>query len=194
VFRRLFRWLVILAVVIALIWIFAPRLFNNAANSLISSINSTASQAQGLALFVPAGPNSPNRSQGDLQINLTGLNPNTTYALTLDQGQCGGVSKDLGQRKSDANGHLYIEIPLASLDITRTWFVNVLQQGQSVACGLLQTNQSSSTQAINATQSGPNVFGPQTGANQSAPGGLPNTGVKPGGNQQYRNNQYPRKY
>lgn len=192
--RRLFRWLLILAVIGALIWIFAPRLFNNAANSLISSINSTASQAQGLALFVPAGANSPNKSQGDLQVNLTGLTPNTTYALTLDQSQCGGVSKDLGQGKSDANGHLYIEIPLASLDIKQTWFVNVLQRGQSIACGLLQTNQDSSTQAINATQSGPDVFGPQAGSNQSSPGGLPNTGVQPGGNQQYDNNQYPRKY
>jgi hypothetical protein len=218
VFKRLFRLLLLLVVVGALIWFLAPRIFNSAANSLISS---TTSQAQGLAQFVPADVSSANK--GDLQINLTGLTPNTTYQLTLDQVQCGmGVSTSLGQATSDANGSFYVEFPLTSIDTRQTWYVDVLQDGQSVACGLLQTNQNVSSQVINASQSGPNVFGPQgspsaqptqdaqnqanstptpgatptanSDANNKPVKGLPNTGVDSGGNQQYDNNQYPRKY
>lgn len=207
-FKTLFRLLLILVVVGALIWFFAPRFFNDAANSLISSVNSSVAQAQGLAQFVPAGVNSVSNTKGNLQVNLNGLTPNTTYELYLDQTQCGALTKDLGPVKSDANGSFYIEVPLTTLDTTKTWFVDILQQGQSVACGQLQTNQQTGTQAISASQ-GPNDFGPQpTSANGSPTSnspltnnttnnsstGLPNTGANPGSGQQYDNNQYPRKY
>jgi hypothetical protein len=213
VFQRLFRLLLTLVIVVALIWFLAPRIFDGAANSLI---NSPGSQAQGLAQFVPAGVNSQNNGKGDLQINLTGLTPNTAYQLTLDQVQCGGNSTDLGQVQSDGNGNFYTEIPLKSLDTKQTWYVDVQQQGQSVACGLLQTNQDAGTQVIDAAQSGPDVFGPQPTQDPQnptatpAPGetplvnsvnnsqtSLPNmpvTGVNSGNGQQYDNNQYPRKY
>jgi hypothetical protein len=214
VFTRLFRLLLILIILGALIWFLAPRIFDGAANALISS---TGSQAQGLAQFVPAGVNSSNNAKGDLQIDLTGLTPDTTYQLTLDQFQCGETSTNLGQVTSDGNGNFYIEIPLTSLDTKQTWYVDVLQQGQSVACGLLQTNQDVGMQVVNAAQAGPSIFGPQStqdaqnqtstptsGATPTAnsnvnntPTGLPNmpvTGANPGSNQQYDNNQYPRKY
>ena len=217
VFKRLFRLLLTLVVVVVLIVFLAPRIFNGAANSLISSMNSSVAQAQGLAQFVPANVTSSNNAKGDLQVNLTGLTPSTTYQLTLDQGLCGGTSTSLGSATSDANGNFYIEIPMTSLDIKQTWYVDVLQQGQSVACGPLQTNQDASTQVVNASQAGPNVFGPQDTSpaqdtqnqnsaassspvtnsnvtNVSTSTGLPNTGVNPGNSQQYDNNQFPRKY
>ena len=212
-FKALTRLLLALVVVGALLWIFAPRLFSNAANSFISSADA---QAQGLAEYVPPGALSSSK-QGDLQVQLNGLTPGTIYEITLDQGVCGSTWKDLGSATSDSNGNFYFELPLTSLDTKSTWFVDVLQQNlgnTSVACGQLQTNQDSSTQIINAPLSGPNVFGPQptpTDQNPGAtptvttsgsggttgtttPSGLPNTGANPGNNQQYDNNKYPRKY
>lgn len=200
-FRRLFRLLMTLIILGILIWFLAPRIFDGAANSLI---HSTVSQAQGLAQFVPASVNSLNNAKGDLQINLTGLTPDTTYQITLDQVQCGGNSTNLGQARSDGNGNFYTEIPMTSLDTSQIWYVDVLQQGQSVACGRLQTDQDAGTQVISAVQSGPDVFGPQptqnstSGAsNNTQSSSLPNmptTGVSAGNSQQYDNNQYPRKY
>lgn len=218
-FKRFFRTLLTLVFVGALIWIFAPRIFDSAANSLISSVNS---QVQGMAQFVPAGADSPNDKKGDLQVNLTGLTPDTTYQLTLDQVQCGGNSTQLSSPTTDANGNLYAEIPVTSIDVQKVWYLNVLQQGQSVACGLLQTNKDAGTQVISASLNGPDVFGtqdtpvvqptqdaqgqtitPVVGATPTEDGntnnkpiltGLPNTGTAPGDNQQYDNNQFPRKY
>ncbi|HEY3993066.1 MAG TPA: hypothetical protein VGM01_09335 [Ktedonobacteraceae bacterium] len=208
-FTKVFRLLLIVVVVGALIWFLAPRVLNSAANSIISS---SGSQAQGLAQFVPASAGSSPNAKGDLQVNLTGLTPNTTYEVSLDQGQCGSPNTDLGPAKSDANGNFYIELPMNALNNNQTWYIDVLQQGQSVACGQLQTDQNASAQAISA--GGPNVFGPQptqgtqgqtdtpTTSSSSVPNSttsstlpnLPVTGVNSGGNQQYDNNQYPRKY
>ena len=218
VFTRLLRLLLTLAVVVVLLWFLAPRVFTGAANSLI---NSSVSQVQGLASFVPAGVSSLNATKGELQVNLTGLTPTTAYELALDRDQCGGSSTDLGSAQSDASGNLYIELPLTSLDTKQTWYIDVLQQGQSVACGQLQTNQEADAQVVDASQAGPNVFGPQPApsvqptqdtqsqgstptpgasspnSNSSASTALPNmptTGASPGSKQQYDNNQYPRKY
>lgn len=205
-FRSLLRIIMILIVIGALLWIFAPRIFSNAANTLLSSVNSSVANAQGLAQFIPAGATSQGKS-GDLQVNLSGLLPRTSYEITLDEGQCGQVSQDLGHATSDGNGGFYIELPLSSLDTHQSWFVDIHEQsqyGQSVACGQLQTNQNSSTQAINASKAGPNIFGGQPslpndqGQNSttgsSTPSGLPNTGANPGDGQQYDNSGYPRKY
>lgn len=212
-FRRLFRWLMTLIIVGVLIWFLAPRLFNGAANSFI---NSAASQVQGLAQFVPAGVNTLDQVKGDLQVNLSGLTPVTQYELTLDRGQCGQTSTVLGNINSDANGGLYHEFALPTLDPKESWFIDVWQQSQSVACGQLQTNQDAGAQVISAAQNGPDVFGPQptdVPLNQDStptPGvtpttnsqsttttlvnGFPHTGANPGDHQQYDNNQYPRKY
>lgn len=213
-FKALTRILIILIGLGVLLWIFSPRIFNNAANSFISSADA---QAQGLAQYIPSDATSSGKT-GDLQVQLNGLTPSTTYEIALDQGQCGSTGKDLGQATSDNNGNFYIELPLASLDTKLTWFVDVHQQsvdGPSVACGQLQTNQDSSSQISSASLSGPNVFGPQpspSDQNQdttptvttsgsssgttgtTTPSGLPNTGANPGNNQQYDNNKYPRKY
>ncbi len=209
-FKNLFRILLTLIIVGILIILFAPRAFSNSANSLISS---STSQIQGMAQFIPAQALSSLSNKGELQVSLTGLVPNTMYDLHLDQGQCGGTSTDLGSAKSDGNGGYYAELPMNSLDPKQTWYIDVLQQGVSVACNVLQTDQDSSSQVINT---GPNVFGPQTPSSQPAQGSgstptpetsssqqnttsstLPNmpvTGSNPGKGQQYDNNQYPRKY
>jgi hypothetical protein len=204
VFRTFFRIILILVVLGTLVWIFSPRVFNNAANTLLTSADASIANAQGLAQYVPAGVTGQSQS-GDLQVNLSGLLPSTSYEITLDESQCGAMSKDLGSVSSDGNGTFYIELSLASLDITRTWFINIHQQGilgPSVACGHLETNQDSGTQAVNASQSGPNVFGASQSLpnNQGAsstgtpPGGLPNTGAGPDDGQSYTNSTYPRKY
>lgn len=209
-FKKLTRILITLVVIGVLVWLLAPRIFDNAANSLISS---STTQAQGMAQFVPAQGISATSSQGEVQVNLTGLSPDTTYKLSLDKGQCGSSTINLGPAKTDANGNFYVELPLSSLDTNQTWYIDVLQQGQSVACGLLQTDASVSSQVINA---GPNVFGPQTPSTDqtdqnsaSTPGtsapqqnttssstlpNLPGTGVKPDDGQQYNNSHDPRKY
>jgi hypothetical protein len=204
VFRTLFRIILILVVVGTLVWIFSPRIFNNAANTLLTSVDASIANAQGLAQYVPAAVTGQSHS-GDLQVNLSGLQASTSYEITLDESQCGLVNKDLGGVTSDGGGTFYIELPLASLDTTQTWFVDVHQQGTqgpSVACGQLETNQDSGTQAVNASQSGPNIFGDSQPLpnNQSAsstgtpPSGLPNTGVGPDDGQSYNNSTYPRKY
>ena len=215
-FKALIRVLVILAIVGILIFIFAPRLFNTAANSLISPTDGSSVQAQGLAQYFPASVTSKGKA-GDLQVNLSGLTPSTSYEITLDQNQCGTTTQDLGAITSDSNGSFYSEMPLNSFDPNATWFVDIHQQGingPSVACGQLSTNLNSSAQAIDSSQTGPNVFGGSqplpnnqsnnantTGANSglnngssSTPSGLPNTGANPGNGQQYASNHSPRKY
>lgn len=204
-FKTLSRLLVTLIILGILLWYFAPRLFANAANSLISPVDATLSQAQGMAQFIPAGVNSQNK--GDLQIKVDNLLPSTSYEITLDQDQCGSQAQDLGSVNSDSNGSFYVEFPLSSLNSGSTWYVNVHQDGAnglSVACGQLETNSTSGAQAIDSSHSGPDVFdGSQPLQNSSGqtptpspskPNGLPNTGANPGNNQQYNNNQYPRKY
>lgn len=202
--KTLFRVVLIIAVGGALLWFLAPHIFNDAANSILSSTDSTIAHAQGLAQYIPPDASTSGKS-GDLQVNLSGLTPSTSYEITLDEGQCGTVSKNLGSVTSDGSGNFYIELPLASLDTGQTWFVDVHQNGAdgpSVACGQLSTNQDAGAQVVSSSQSGPNVFGPQTPATSSSATGstgtstpsLPNTGADPGNNQQYDNNQYPRKY
>jgi hypothetical protein len=204
VLKTLFRVILIVVVGGVLLWFLAPRIFNDAANAILSSTGSAVAQAQGLAQYIPPDASTSGKS-GDLQVNLSGLTPRTSYEITLDEGQCGTIDKDLGSVTSDGSGNFYIELPLASLDTGQTWFVDVHQDGAngpSVACGQLSTNQNASSQVINASQSGPNVFGPQAPATSSSATGssgtstpsLPNTGADPGNNQQYDNNQYPRKY
>ena len=215
-FKRLFRVLLTLVCVVALLWLFAPRLLDGAANA---QIGAPGSPIQGMVQYVPAGDDSPNTNQGDLQVNLSGLAPATSYHLTLDQTQCGGASKQLRDIQSDHNGNLYAEIPLGSIDLKQTWYLDVLQQGQSVACGLLQTNRDLDTRVIDLPSNAPGIFGPantpdaqatqaasqgstsltnstsaQNDTNQPLKTGLPNTGVAPGDSQQYDNTQFPRKY
>jgi hypothetical protein len=216
VFKSLFRILLTLVCVVALLWLFAPRILDSAANA---QIGSPGSPIQGMVQYVPAGVDSPNINQGDLQINLSGLTPATSYHLTLDQAQCGGSSTQLRDVQSDTNGNLYAEIPLGSIDLKQNWYLNVLQQGQSVACGLLQTNRALDTQVVNSSITPPAIFGPpdtpdaqatqdanqgstsltnttsaQDDTNKPLKTGLPNTGVAPGNSQQYDNIQFPRKY
>ncbi|HEY1351948.1 MAG TPA: hypothetical protein VGF67_20195, partial [Ktedonobacteraceae bacterium] len=170
----------------------------------LTSADTSIANAQGLAQYIPAGVTEQNKL-GDLQVNLSGLLAGTSYEITLDESQCGLVDKDLGRVTSDGNGNFYIEFPLTSLDSKQTWYVDIHQvgaQGPSVACGQLETNQASSTQAVNASQSGPNVFGASQPVpnDQSAsptgtsPKGLPNTGAGPAKGQAYNNSTYPRKY
>jgi hypothetical protein len=211
VFKQLFRGLLILIVVAGLVWFFAPRILNNAANTTLSSANS--SLAQGLAQFIPATLTTQKKSGGDLQVQLNGLDANTTYEVTLDQGSCGTVSKDLGHATSDKNGNFSGVFTLASFDSKQTWFLDVHQavaSGVSIACGQLQTSQAASSQIINAAENGPGVFSgvsstPTPDPSQStspqvtptATQGLPNvpdTGADPGTDQNYDNGQYPRKY
>lgn len=207
------RPLILVLIVGGALWFLAPRLFDQAANSLITSANASISQAQGLAQFVPASVNQT--KQGNLQVKIDGLTPNTVYDVTLDQGQCGQMSMDLGTVNSDDNGSFYNEFALSSFKPDATWFVDIHEQnatGQTVACGQLETNSASGAQVISASNGGPNVFGgnsqsvpndqgqtptatPTTTTNTpTQPSGLPNTGVDPGNNQQYDNDTYPRKY
>jgi hypothetical protein len=209
-FKTLTRLLLVLIIAAGLFWFFAPRFFSNAANSIVSSIDPSVAQAQGLAQFVPAGSTTMDQGKsGDLQVNISSLEPDTTYDITLDQGQCGVESKDLGQVTTDDNGNFYAELPLKTLDTSQTWFVDIHDQdaqGSSVACGQLQTNQDASNQAGISAQPGTNVFNgsqplPNDSGNAdstptttpSTPSGLPNTGANPGSGQ-YDNNTNPRKY
>lgn len=198
------RVVIILIVVGGALWFLSPRLFDQAANSLITSASSV-SHAQGLAQFVPANVNQTKK--GALQVKIDGLSPNTVYDVTLDQGQCGANGIDLGTINSDGNGSFDNSFSLANLRQDVTWFIDIHQQnagGQSVACGQLETNATSGSQVI----TGPNVFGgsqslpndqgqnqtPTTTGTTNQPSGLPNTGADPGNNQNYDNNTYPRKY
>ena len=202
-FRALLRVLLILVVIGALLWFFAPRVFNNAANSAINSASSAAAQVQGLAQFVPLTPDAQSSTtSGTLQVQVNGLNPQSNYEITLDQNQCGSFIKYMGKVTTDGGGGFYIEIPVSSLNVNQNWYIDVHQQGANgltVACGQLETNKTSSAQVISTSQNGANVFGNgsqgsfQNQGSSTSPG-FPNTGVDPGSNQDYDNSQYPRKY
>lgn len=207
--KMIFRLIIILVVGGVLLFLFAPRVFDNAGNSLLAAANS--SNAQGLAQLIPAGVGSLGKS-ADLQVKVDGLLPSTQYEITLDPGQCGGFpTRDLGPISTDTNGSLFTTISLTPVDTKLSWYVDVLQGagGVSVACGQLQMNKDTTSQVISATSSGaptPTESSPSVpssssqGLPQSAsssggtPGGLPNTGVRPGSGNGYDNTTYPRKY
>lgn len=191
--RFLTRLVIILVIIGAIIWFFAPSIINGAANSVIGSGNSAV---KGLAQFVPTTTTVKNNatvSNGELQVKVDNLLSTTPYEVTLDTGQCGTIAKDLGKVVTDRGGSFYIEFPLSKLNTNSTWYVDVHKQGVngvSVACGLLENNQTASSQVITSSPQSPAIFG--NTSNQST--ALPNTGADPGNGQSYDNNQYPRKY
>lgn len=213
--KGLFRLLLIIAVVAALIFFFAPRFFAQAGTSLINS--SDGSSVSGLAEYLPKNTADNNNN---LQISLQNLAPNTRYELTLDQNACGGYpSIDIGGVTTDSGGNVNSIFHINSLDLNVPWFIDVHQgadaSGTSVGCGQLQVNQNSvsvaatptpldnsnSSLTVNVGQSGvttgnttTNTSGNGTTTNPDSPPGLPNTGVAPAGKNSYDNHTYPRKY
>jgi hypothetical protein len=203
--RRLFRLLVLGAVIFALLLILLPQFLARAGNTLLSNINSSANPLTGLAQFIPANFLDKNNQ---LQISLSGLDANKKYEVTLDPGMCGNSGYvDVGLVTSDNSGNVTTTFSLSPLsNNARGWFVDV-HSGVGVndpvmACGQLNTNDSSAAASATNTvlQLSP-VPSDLTGAQvtpgltstSTTPKGFPNTGVAPGSNS-YDNNVYPRKF
>jgi hypothetical protein len=181
--RTLFRLVVLLVIAGALLFFFAPRLFNQVGNSLLNSANSSA---QGVAQYLPSDVTGQTNT---LQLNITGLAANSKYFVTLDPGGCGNAPhKELGGFTSDQNGSANPDLHITNLDTQQVWFVNIhvgiSAGGSSVACGYLEMNSQSVT-SLNLTGN----IGSTTGVP-----GFPNTGVAPAGKDSYDNSTYPRKY
>lgn len=210
--RALFRLLLLGALLILALAAFAPHYLEQAGNSLITAFNNSA--ATGLAQFIPSNVNDNN---SHLQVSVQGLDPNTKYDVTLDPDKCGGSPyQPVGLFTSDANGSVTDEFNFASLDMTRTWFVDIHQGstpgGITVACGQLEINKDSASQlstpttldtngdtftlnvGSNSTTSNGNAQTPTTSSTPATPKGFPQTGVDPGGKNSYHNTTYPRKF
>src|SRR5579872_3720415 len=97
--KRLFQLIFFGIVTIVLVVMFAPSLIRGAGNALLSSANNSA--AQGFSSLVPD-------AQGKgltLQMNVSSLNPNSDYFVTLDRDECGGqVLANVGKITTDGNG------------------------------------------------------------------------------------------
>ena len=112
VLRRFFRGLIVLAIVVLLVWFFAPHVLSNAANTVLNPTSS--SLAQGLAQFVPASsPTAQAKSAGDLQVQLSNLIAGSTYDITLDENSCNAITKDLGTAVADSNGNINVALTFA---------------------------------------------------------------------------------
>lgn len=204
--RCLFRLVVLVALAILAFLVLAPRLFQQAGNSLLNAFNNSA--ASGLAEFIPANFNDQNNH---LQISINGLTARGQYHVTLDPQVCGNFPYiDLGEVTADSSGSINKLLTLPKLDINQTWYVDIHQgnspTGTIEACGKLFTN--SNSVAVNATpiislspQSNGNgqVSAPTIAGGSPTPGatpqtGFPNTGVQPGSKNIYDNYVYPRKY
>jgi len=189
-----------LVVVGAFIFLFRPDFIGNAGNAFLGSIGS--STAYGSAQLVPDAQGKSN----NLQVNLQGLNANTHYVVTLEQGHCGGVIIKSFNGNADTSGNANT---LVSLSDTRT----VTQQslwidvhpdsttGPSVACGQVQINKQLEAQAASVTPTPTPavtvVSAGTTGGFANDPStttGFPQTGVAPAKNGHYNNYKYPRKY
>ncbi len=184
--RRLFRLLIMAIVVVVLLILFAPTLIRGAGNALISSVNNTS--AQGIAQFIPHTQD----NGADLQIKLDGLQANTNYYVSLDEGQCGGNSLfHVGKISTDNNGSATAMLSLKNVGNTFNNLRNAFQQGlwidvhqgddisgQSVACGqvlsagnfLVQSGGSPTPTVATSSNSSTSVVIPTT-----VPSGVTNT-------------------
>src|ERR1700737_3919965 len=101
---RLFRLLVLGAILLGLLVIFLPQFLARAGNTLLTNINSSASPLTGLAQYIPANFLDKNNK---LQISLSGLDINKKYEVTLDPGTCGRAGYvDVGLITSDDSGNV----------------------------------------------------------------------------------------
>lgn len=209
-FRCLFRFLILGALVVLAIILLAPRFIQQAGNSLINAFNNSA--ANGVAQYIPANFND---SQSHLDVSVSGLSPNSQYYVTLDSSTCGGSpSMNIGAVTSDSSGGINHDFTTSAVDSSQTWYVVVHSgnnpSGSILACGQLSINGTSvaivNTPSIALSpvtvgsgptpnpgiSNGQTTSTPQTGfPNNNS--GFPNTGVKPDKNF-YDNNVYPRKY
>lgn len=139
--KRLFKLVFFGIVAVALVIMFAPSLIRGAGNALLSSVNNSA--AQGFSSLVPD-------AQGKgltLQINVSNLNPNSDYFVTLDRDECGGqVLANAGKTTTDGSGATTANLSVGDLTglLQNTLYLDVHQgadaNGQSVACGQVQIN------------------------------------------------------
>lgn len=213
--KRLFQLIFLGIVTVVLVVMFAPSLIRGAGNALLSSANNSA--AQGFSSLVPD-------AQGKgltLQMNVSSLNPNSDYFVTLDRDECGGqVLANVGKITTDGNGATTANLSVGDLTglLQHTLYLDVHQgadaNGQSVACGQVQINgavasligspatisgtkTSTTTTSSNSTITTSNVGdSPDPGflLHHSPFGGFPNTGVAPARGNGYDNNSFPRKY
>lgn len=203
---RLFRLLVLGAILFGLLVLLLPQFLAQAGNTLLNNINSSAAPITGLAQYIPANFLDKNNK---LQISLSGLDANKKYEVTLDPTVCGNSGYvDVGLVTSDDSGNVTTTFSLSPLNNNSGgWFVDVHSgAGASdsiIACSQLNTNDSSAAaDATNTTLQLSPVPADLTSA-QATPGvtptsttpvGFPNTGVAPGGSNSYDNNVYPRKF
>ncbi|MHB8600354.1 MAG: hypothetical protein ACYDER_26540 [Ktedonobacteraceae bacterium] len=210
--KRLFQLVFFGIAAVVVVIMFAPSLIRGAGNALLSSVNNSA--AQGFSSLVPD-------AQGKgltLQINVSNLNPNSDYFVTLDRDECGGqVLANAGKITTDGSGATTANLSVGDLTglLQNTLYLDVHQgadaNGQSVACGQVQingavasligspttTSTTSTTTSSNSTITSSSV-GDSPGSgfllHHSPFGGFPNTGVAPDSGNGYDNNSFPRKY
>ena len=201
--RCLTRSILLVAVVILAIFVFAGSLIGKAGNSLLNAFNNSA--VSGYAEYVPA--NSSNQSDS-LQVSASNLAHNGAYHITLDGNNCGGSPViDVGDAVSDSSGNINQAFPVQKFDTSQIWYIDIHQgtnsSGSTVACGQLVIN--SNTSALQSTPflsmspastsqvvSPPTI--PEVTPTATPEMGFPNTGVRPGDKNHYDNYVYPRKY
>lgn len=140
--KRLFKLVFFGIAAVVLVIVFAPGLIREGGNAFLSSVNN--STAQGISSLLPSV-----QGKGmDLQINVSGLNPNSDYYVTLDRAECGGqVLANVGKITTDGSGAATATLPVGDLTsiIQNTLYLDVHQgtdaNGQSVACGQVQVNE-----------------------------------------------------
>ena len=208
---RLFRLLLLIAIIIVAAIIFLPKFLAQAGNTVLNNINSTGNPVSGLAQLIPANFLDKNNQ---LQVSLSGLDINKHYAVTLDPGVCGNAGYiNVGIVTSDGSGNVNNTFSLSSLTNNKQgWFVDV-HSGPSVndavmACSQLNTNNTAAAaDATNTvlqlspvptdtslTNSQTSSTGSGATSTNPRPQGFPQTGVAPGNGSSYDNNVYPRKF
>ena len=208
---RLFRLLLLIAIIIVAAIIFLPKFLAQAGNTVLNNINSTGNPISGLAQLIPANFLDKNNQ---LQISLSGLDTNKHYAVTLDPGICGNSGYiNVGIVTSDGSGNVNNTFSLSSLTNNKQgWFVDV-HSGPGVndavmACSQLNTNNTAAAaDATNTvlqlspvptdtslTNSQTSSTGSGATSTNPRPQGFPQTGVAPGNGSGYDNNVYPRKF
>ncbi len=202
-FRSLTRLLLLGVVVVVALALLVPHFIAQAGNSLISDINNNLPSLSGLAQFIPANFLDKDNK---LQVSLSGLTANSKYEVTLDPDQCGNAGYvDIGVVTADGSGNVDTTFSLSALDTGKNWYVDIHNgpgaYGAVLACGELNTNNTSASIAATNTVLQLSPGATQTtntqvtpGVTPTTPSGFPNTGVAPGGSNSYDNNVYPRKY
>lgn len=191
--RTIWRVIGVLAVLLVLFFLLMSSAVVRAGNALLDSAGSSTVYGATVANSAPA-----QSEDQSLPIHVTGLKPQTLYAITLDENSCGGaVLETYSSIQSDANGAINRILSVTHIFSGSSLWVDV-HQGNDIH-GTTQVCQQGAIVVAATPTATPTPIPTATPQPTPTPVpipiiGFPVTGVAPAPGSSYTNYTYPLKH